>query len=142
MRPGILQYLLSYVMDLCGVAGAVAGLFLYWNLLGNEGAWEGDWRARILAGLGLVPVGTAGFIVGIIFPWAFLARPVFRLQGWPFQIGEEVWILRGGNRTKKARIRGIWDPRFEVLLDLGEEAAKSHKDVLFGSHVCRAKDGH
>jgi hypothetical protein len=121
-----------------GVFVAIALLILG---LHNEGALVADMSVWVWIFLAAIPAGLIGFILGVIFIWGFLSHIAARIQGWPFQIGEEVVILTGRHRNAVACIYEVWEERGQVRVDLGEELKETVKDVFSVVEVCRNKRG-
>lgn len=88
--------------------------------------------------LAAIPVAAVGWIVGIFFVWPTLLGPIAaRLQGWPFSVGDRVWILRGRHKGTVTDVYEVWSERGQVRVELGHEARDKVEDVYCAVQVCR-----
>lgn len=63
-----------------------------------------------------------------------------RLQGWPFAVGDRVWILSGRHKNRIATVYAVWLERGLVRVDLGPELRKQFDDVYCAVTVCRVRN--
>ena len=95
-----------------------------------EGALIPQAGVLIWIALAAVPVAAIGWIVGIIFIWGMmLGHIAARLQGWPFAVGDRVWILTGRYMNTIATVYEVWTERGQVRVELGAELKEKVEDV-------------
>ena len=104
-----------------------------------EGVLMGNWPVIGWIILAAIPIAGIGYIVGVAFIWMLLGGIAARIQGWPFEKGDEVVILTGQNRGRVTKIYEVWEPRGQVRLELGGEAKESFADVYCAVAITRAK---
>lgn len=91
--------------------------------------------------LAAVPAAAIGWIIGIIFIWGMmLGHVVARLQGWPFAVGDRVWILSGRHKNSVAAVYEVWSERGQVRVELGPELRDKVEDVYCAVAVCRVRN--
>lgn len=139
MKPRPLNRILAHTLGICASLGACIAVSFYLWLMVAEGALTSDPWTILWVGMGAIPIGAAGGIVGIILLWGIVLGPVAsKVQGWPFGIGEEVVILTGTRKGTIARVYEIWTERGEVRLELGDNAKRAVDDVYCAVEVCSA----
>lgn len=92
-----------------------------------------------LIGLAVLPVVGIGYFCGA-FIRMFVGGISARIQGWPFEVGDEVIVLAGKNKGQIARVYEVWETRGQVRLDLGREAKESVEDVFCAVLVTRLRN--
>lgn len=91
--------------------------------------------------LAAIPMAAIGWIVGIIFIWGMmLGHIAARLQGWPFAVGDRVWILTGRCKNTIGTVYEVWTERGQVRVELGAELKEKVEDVFCAVAVCRARN--
>jgi len=93
----------------------------------------------------LVVLGAAiGWLCGGI-AGAFILGPFYvavgKLNGAPFQPGDQVQILAGPHRDHVFRVYEVWEVRNQVRVDLGEKAVANFSDVFSSNEICRVSKG-
>lgn len=139
MKPSFIHYVLAHTSGISAGIGAVCGVALLIQILGEADALVSDAGTIMWSMVAAVPMAAMGWVFGMAFIWMLSGRLAARVQGWPFQVGDEVWILSGMHANTIARIYEIWDERGQVRLDLGEEAKNKVEDVYCAVAVCRTK---
>jgi hypothetical protein len=88
----------------------------------------------------------AGGVLGIflaVFPGMFVLGPlmhgVARINGSPFEVGDEVMILSGKHAGQIAKIYELWKERGQVRVELGEAERNAVTDVYSETQVCRQR---
>jgi hypothetical protein len=71
--------------------------------------------------LAAVPVSAIGWIIGLCVVWPMLGTLAARLQGAPFNVGDQVWILTGQHKNTIATVDDVWEERGQVRLELPSE---------------------
>jgi hypothetical protein len=139
MKPAKYHYFVAHTSTFSmglGVAGAIAIML---HGLHDARALVADFWVWVWIFVAAIPAGLIGLILGVIFVWGFLCRIAARIQGWPFQVGDEVVILTGKHRNTETTVYEIWDSRGQVRVALGEEAKHAVKDVFCAVEVCRRR---
>ena len=139
MQPSKLNYVLAYAAEISAWLGALGGIVLLVVILNNSDALILDSTVILWSAVAAVPMGALGWLFGRVIMWMLLGHAAARIQGWPFQVGEEVWILRGKHRNRIARIYEVWAERGQVRIDIGDDAKNSAEDVIVAVAVCRMK---
>ena len=65
--------------------------------------------------------------------------PPNQRAGWPFAVGDRVWILSGTHKNTVSTVYAVWSERGQVRVDLGTEAREKVEDVYSAVAVCRAR---
>jgi len=109
--------------------------------LHSEGVLIPQPGVLIWIALAAVPLAAIGWIVGIIVIWGMmLGHIAARLQGWPFAVGERVWILTGRHKNTIAKVYEVWTERGQVRVELGPELKEKVEDVYCAVEICRARN--
>ena len=80
-----------------------------------------------------IPLTFFGYVFGMLVFWPKVRALCCRYNGGPLKIGDEVLVLTGPDRGKKAQIyetpigRGGWEL---ARLDLGEERKEKYQDIF------------
>jgi hypothetical protein len=141
MKPSRLHFVIAHTFQICGVAGALAGVGLLFVSLNEAGALIPDVTIVFWSVIAAVLMAAMGWVFGVTFLWMMFGKIAARIQGWPFHVGDQVYILSGKNRNQIARIYEIWDERGQVRLELGDELKNAVEDVFCAVLVCRMKSG-
>lgn len=139
MKPALHHRLLAYAWEFSifmGIAGAVGFMLCIFH---NEGALIWDWSIVGLILLTTVPTAGIGYFMGALFIWMILGQIAARIQGSPFSKGDEVIVLSGKYKGRVTRVHAAWEPRNQVLLELGEEARRSVTDVVWVVTITRTR---
>lgn len=139
MKPSFAHYVLAHTAGISAGLGTLGGVALLIQILRDTDALIPDTATILWTIVAAVPLAAMGWVFGMAFIWKILGRLAARLQGWPFQIGDEVCILAGKRIHTITRIYEVWDERGQVRLDLGEEAKNAVDDVFCAVTVCRLK---
>lgn len=139
MKPSFIHYVLAHTAGISAGIGAIGGVALLIQILREADALISDAATIMWSIVAAVPMAAMGWVFGMAFIWKILGRLAARVQGWPFQVGDEVWILSGVHANVTARIYAVWDERGQVKLDLGEDAKNQVADVFCAVTVCRTK---
>jgi hypothetical protein len=138
MRPSLRQRFFAgnAVLWLAAVAGA---LCVGWRLIpATQPSSVGVLRTALLICVG----GVLGLFLAV-FPGMFVLGPlmnvVARINGSPFQVGDEVMILCGKHSGRVARIYELWNQRGQVRLELGEADRNAVTDVYSETQVSRQR---
>ncbi len=141
MKPSLHHYLLAHTANASAAIGAVGALGVLLAILHAEGVLVARVEVLIWVALAALPVAAIGWIVGIVFLWhMMLGHVAARLQGWPFAVGERVWILSGRYRDTLATVYEVWSERGQVRVELGQEAKEKVEDVFCAVAICRARN--
>ena len=88
----------------------------------------------------VVAAAAIGWIVGLMF-WGFvLSHIAARLQGWPFAVGERVWVLSGSSKNTITTVYAVWAERGPVRLELGAKSKEDCDGVYCAVAICRARN--
>lgn len=112
----------------------------HWALPSIELLCQADFLANYIPSIMLG--GIIGFFatpVGLI-PLCPFFRLLEKLNGAPFQVGDQVMILRGPHHGKIAEIYEIWESRNQVRLDLGPAEKCAVTDCFCYMEICRVLD--
>jgi hypothetical protein len=141
VKPPLYRYVLAHSAGISAGIGVIGALTLMLAGLHSEGALIPQAGVLIWFVLAAVPVAAIGWIVGIIFIWGImLGQFAARLQGWPFAVGDRVWILSGKHRNTVAAVYEVWSERGQVRVELGPELREKVEDVYCAVAVCRARN--
>jgi hypothetical protein len=106
----------------------------------SEDALVPQFNVLVWIVLAAIPVAALGYILGIILLWSLtFGHVAARLQGWPFAVGDRVWILSGKHKGTLTTVYEVWAERGQVRVDLGSEAKGKVTDVYCAVAVCRAR---
>jgi len=139
MKPPFYRYILARTAGISAGVGVVGALALMLMSIHSEGVLI--FRIGVLTWIVLVavPVAAIGWMVGTIFLWGMVLGPVAaRLQGWPFAVGDRVWILSGAHKNTITTVHEVWVERGQVRVELGPELKRKVEDVYCAVAVCRA----
>jgi hypothetical protein len=140
VKPPLHRYLLAHTAGASAATGIIGALTLMLVGLHSEGALIPRVEVSIWVALAAVPVAAIGWMVGICFLWRIVLAPIAaRLQGWPFAIGDQVWILSGRHKNTSTTIYAVWEERGQVRVELGPEAKDNVEDVYCAVAVCRTE---
>jgi hypothetical protein len=131
------HYLLAYTSPFSIVLGAVTAVILMIRSLHNEGILQADVQLWVWICILAIPAGLVGAIAGVFVIWGVLSHIVAMIQGWPFQVGEEIIILTGKRKNTVAKVYEVWHERGQIQVDYGEKLKKSSDDVFCAVEVCR-----
>jgi hypothetical protein len=141
VKPLLHRYILAHTAGVSAGIGVIGALALMLAGLHSEGALIPHAGVLLWIALAAVPVAAIGWIVGIIFLWGMmLGHIAARLQGWPFAVGDRVWILTGRHKNTIATVYEVWTERGQVRVELGAELKKKIEDVYCAVAVCRARN--
>lgn len=120
-----------------GVTVSIAFMLL---ILHEEGALLPDPKVWLWILIAAIPASLIGLIFGVLVIWQLLlSHLAARIQGWPFEVGEEIVILTGKHKNTNTKIYEIWEERGQVRVDLGEKQKMEVKDVFCAVEVCRRR---
>ena len=139
MKPRIYHYALAHTFGFTGAVGVVASVALLLEGFRSEGVLIADWGVAIWIALATIPAAALGWLLGIIAlgPWLF--HIASKIQGAPFGVGDQVWILSGKHKGTLTNVYAVWAERGQVRVELGPEAREEVTDVLCILAVCRVK---
>jgi hypothetical protein len=141
VRPPLHRRVLAHTAAVSAGIGVVGALAILIARLYSEGTLTPQVGVLIWVVLAAMPVAAVGWIIGIIFLWGFVLGPlVARLQGWPFAVGDRVWILSGPHKNTITAVYEVWAERGQVRVDLGPEPKRRVEDVYCAVVVCRAQN--
>jgi hypothetical protein len=142
MKPSRFRYLLAHTANISVWIGVVGALAVMLVKLHSEGILIPKFGVVIWIALAAIPVAAIGWIVGLIFIWHMMLGHVAAwLQGWPFFVGDRVWILIGKHKGTNTTVYAVWSERGQVRVELGREAKEKVEDVYCAVGICRAPKG-
>ena len=139
MKPSFAHYVIAHTAGISAGIGALCGVALLIQMLRKADALIPDTATILWSIVAAIPMAAMGWVFGMAFIWMILGHQAAKIQGWPFQVGDEVCILSGKHINTITRIYEVWDSRGQVRLDLGEEAGSAVEDVFCAVAVCRTK---
>ena len=140
MKPSPYRYVLAHTAGVSQILGVLGGLALFLACLHVEGILILQAEVLFWVVLAVVPVAAVGWIVGIVCLWGMLLGPlVARMQGWPFAVGDRVWILSGRRKNTLATVDEVWAERGQVRVEFEPERKAQVDDVYCAVAVCRAR---
>ncbi len=141
VKPPFYRYILAHTAGISGGIGIIGALALMLAELQSQGALVPDPWVLFWIALAAIPTAAIGFIVGIVFLWGFvLGRVAAWLQGWPFAVGDRVWILSGEHKDTLTTVYAVCEEIGLVHVDLGPELKNKGEDFICGMAVCRARN--
>lgn len=141
MKPPFHRYILAHTARVSAGIGVIGALAVMLAGLRSEGALVPQPGVLIWIVLAAIPVAAIGWVLGIIFLWGMLLGHVAaRLQGWPFAVGDRVWILSGKYKDTITTVYEVWTERGQVRVELGPEIKARVDDVYCAVAVCRARN--
>lgn len=140
MKPSPHNYALAYTAEFSAGIGVACSLCLLLRMLYSNGFLIADPVLITLLVISAVFTAAIGWLLGLMFLWPILARIAARIQGWPFAVGDAVWILSGKHKDVRTTVYAVWDERTQVRVNLGPEAEETFKDVFCMVAVCRVRN--
>ncbi len=138
--PPWFRYVLAHTFFVSQVIGVICAWIYLFSRLRSEGVLVPQIEVVIWIVLAAIPAAAIGWIIGFVLIWRQLLGQIAAwLQGWPFEIGDQVWILTGEHKNQVAMIYEVWTERGQVRVDLGPEAKKTCDDVYCATAVCRTR---
>lgn len=122
VKPRYHRHIIARTAGISGSVGVVGALALMLLGLHSEGLLISHSRVWIWVTLAAVSVAAIGWIIGIILIWRIIFAPfAARLQGWPFAVGDRVWILTGKHKNTIAVVYEVWIERGQVRVEWGRK---------------------
>ena len=140
LKPLFHHYLLAHTAKISGGIGVAGALAMMVAELQSKSALTAHPGVLIWIVLAAVPMAAIGWIVGVFFLWIPLGHAAARVQGWPFAVGDHVWILSGRDRDRITTVYEVWAERGQIRVDLGPERKDKFEDVFCAVEVCRARN--
>lgn len=69
--------------------------------------------------------------------FASIQNAIVKSNGEPFEIGDNILILKGSHKGKQADVYELWQERGQIRVNLGDEAANDFSDVFSSIEVMR-----
>jgi len=141
VKPPISRHVLAHTARVLAGIGVIGALALMLAGLGSEGALVPQPGVLMWIVLAAIPMAAIGWVLGIIVLWGMLLGHVAaRMQGWPFAVGDRVWILSGKYKDTITTVYEVWTERGQVRVELGPEMKAKVDDVYCAVAVCRARN--
>ncbi|MHB0961502.1 MAG: hypothetical protein ACYC0X_24205 [Pirellulaceae bacterium] len=141
MKPPFHRYVLAHTAGVSAGIGVIGALALMLAGLKSHDVLVPQPGVLVWIVLAAIPMAAIGWVLGIIFLWGMvLGRVAARLQGWPFAVGDRVWILSGRHKDMLTTVYEVWTERGQVRVELGPELKDKVEDVYCAVAVCRARN--
>ena len=143
-RPSWLQYFFARDWPLKAYlwGAALAGLWVAINAAHPSAEMFRDWQFDLAFGILIIVAPVLAYFLALLFGVLFVP-PIYqllgKLNGAPFQVGDQVRILVGPHRDRVVPIYAVWKDRLQVRVELDEQAKKDVTDVFSHTQVCREK---
>jgi hypothetical protein len=138
MRPTLRQrfFASGAILWLAAFAGAIGVAFLL--IPATQLTVFGVLSTAFLICVG----GVLGFFLALC-PGVIVLGPLMlairRINGAPFDVGDQVMILSGKHAGRVVRVYQLWEERAQVRVELGDAERKAVTDVYSETQVCRCR---
>lgn len=137
MRPSSFNYALAHTFGISAAVGIICVLVWLFTAMMPLQSLVTDWSAALWAVLAMISAVGLGGILGLLLIGPIAFRIAAAIQGAPFRVGDNVWILVGKHKGTLTRVYKVWNDRGQVRVELGADANEAVTDVFCVVAVCR-----